>query len=336
MKAFVIGLILLVCMMPFVAAQGLEIKSLKAYVDGEKDSGTLDVKPESEIKVKFDVENIDESDIRDIEITSVIKKIDDGEDLDPDEDAEVDDLDVGDDDSAEIVFQIPLEVDDDNYELEIKLEGKYTNGTVIPTVIETLNVDVKKEKHDIWIKRAELYNPALKCTRTTQLSVNVINMGTSDEDNTVLTIINEALGLSKRDTFDLDNDPFDSDSKFSNSYPITVANDQEPGTYPVNVKVTYSDGSKIAEKNIDLVVEACEKKATTVATVPVTTTTVPSAVVVQQGDVVSAEPEESAGIMQSFQSVIGNKGIFAMILLVELAVIIIGIVLVVSWVRKKD
>src|SRR3989338_5769100 len=136
MKAFVIGLILLVCMMPFVAAQGLEIKSLKAYVDGEKDSGTLDVKPESEIKIKFDVENIDESDIRDITITSVIKKIDDRDDLDPDEDAEVDDLDVGDDDSAEIVFQIPLEVDDDNYELEIKLEGKYTNGTVIPTVIE--------------------------------------------------------------------------------------------------------------------------------------------------------------------------------------------------------
>ena len=335
-KTIFIGLIFLISLVPFVMADTkLDITSLKAYVDGDKDSGTLDANPESEIKIKFDIDNIYDKttglNINDITVTSVIKRIDDGEDLDPEEDPDVDDLRPGEDDSAELVFQIPLEVEDDTYDLEIKVEGKDTNNT-LHTVTELMSVKVDKETHDVKIRSAELYNPTLKCSRSTQLSVSVINMGTSDEDNVALTVTNEDLGLSKRGTFDLNNDPFDSDSRYSTSYPITATAEQEAGTYPINVKISYYNGAKITEKNVDLTVEACEKKAATVVQQPATTTTVPPVTPPVTGEVVIAGEQ---GIMSSLQSVIGNKGIFALILLVELAVIVIGVVLVVSWVKRK-
>lgn len=337
MKAFVIGLIFLISLMPFVLADTnkLEIRSLKAYVDGNKDSGTLDAKPESEIKIKFDVKNIYDTvanlEIRDIGVTSYIKSIDDGDDLDVDEEPDINDLDPGEDDSAQLVFSIPLEVEDNTYDLEIKVEGKDANGTS-QVATDTLSVRIKKEKHDVWIRNADLYTANLKCSRTTQLGVSVINMGTSNEDAVLLTVTNNDLGISKKDTFDLDNDPFGSDSKYSNTYPIIVSKDQEAGTYPINVKVSYNSGAKIAEKNVDLVVEDCVSKPTTVVVqpTPTTTTTIPPT----PAEIAVTQPEEQ-GILASLQSAIGNKGIFALILLAELVVIIIGVVLVVSWIKRK-
>ena len=179
-------------------------------------------------------------------------------------------------------------------------------------------------------RRAELYSESVECGRSTQLSVSLINMGTEKEDDTVLTVTNEDLEISVREQFDLDDDPFDGDSKHSNTYTIAVPKDAEAETYPVNIKVTYDDGAKTTEKNIDLEVE-CEEEETTVVD-QVTTTTIPGEDIT--GDVVAAEGGD--GVLSSLKSVIGNKGIFALVLLVELAVIIVGIVLVVNWIKKKE
>ncbi len=343
MKALFVGLMLFVALVPIALAESeLKISKLKAYVDGDKDSGTLDAKPESEIEIKFDIENIfDKSTditIEDIEVTAYIEGIDDGEDLDAEDEPDVDDLDAGDDDSLELVFNIPLEVDDDKFELIINVVGDAVNGTERTrlTAEESFTVNIDKEKHDVVIRRAELYNTNIKCGRSTQLDVSLINLGTSDEDDVVLTVNNEDLELTKKDTFNLDNDPFDSDSKYSNSYQINAPKEAETGIYPINVKVSYDNGGKTAEKNVELTVECeeevvVEEEETTVVVQKPVTTTVP----LITGDVVLAEEEEEEGIVASLQSAIGNKGVFALILLIELAVIVIGVVLVVSWVKKK-
>lgn len=332
-KLFIFSFMLLVFLVPLALSEGLEIKSLKVYVDGDKDSGTIDADPESEISIEFDIENTFDKllniEITDIEVIAVIEKIDDGDELEPEDDPDVNDLDAGDDDSVELEYTIPLYVDEDTYELEIKVEGRLPNGTLVQaeSVFKTIKID--KEKHNVWIRKAELYSPIIKCGRSTQLDVKIINMGTSDEDDTVLTVTNEELEISARDQFDLDRDPFDSDSRYSNSYTIVVPKEVDAGTYPISIKVTYDDGGKTTEEIVELEVECEEEETTTVVETPDTTET-PEIT----GKVVAADGGD--GILSSLQSVIGNKGIFALVLLVELAVIIVGIILVISWVKKKQ
>lgn len=239
----------------------LIIDEVTAYVDGDKDKlgegdKIRDVKPESKLKLKIKVKNLYEEDIeiKDITITAIIKDIDDGDDLE--EESDEFDLDAGDSKTETIEFEIPLEVEDGIYDLILEIEGKDDQDVEYSKTYE-YSIEVEKEKHDIVITKAELTNPTLKCSRTTTLDIVVINMGTNEED-VVLKVINADLGLNKQLNFELSDDPFDDDSKYSTSFTITVDNDQEAGVYPITVSADY--GSKTAEETVELKVEDCKIK----------------------------------------------------------------------------
>ncbi len=122
---------------PFIFADGDKLKIVKitAYVDGDKDTGTIDVKPGSILEIKVKVENLydediegEDLDIEDIVITATIDEIDDGDELE--EEADEFDLDAEEDDTETIQFEIPWEVDDDSFDLSIEVEGEDENGTM--------------------------------------------------------------------------------------------------------------------------------------------------------------------------------------------------------------
>ena len=244
----------------------LKIKDLKAYVDGDKKSGAdedggriKDVKPGSRVKLKIGVENLysEETDIEinDVFAKAIIKDIDDGDDIE-EESGDVD-LDPEDEETLEIEFEIPLEVEDNDYDLELTIEGEDEKGIEYEQIID-FTLEVEKEKHELLITRASLSNTKLKCSRTTQLSFNVMNLGTDKEDVT-LTIFNYELELNKQESFTLDDDPFDSESGYSNTYTIKIDKEQKAGVYPVIVRVEYNGETK--EKIIDITLEDCEDSA---------------------------------------------------------------------------
>lgn len=240
----------------------LKINDIETNVDGDKrsgadeDGGTIkDVAPGSEITLEIEIENLysEETNIKLIDVIAkgIIKKIDDGDDIEEESDEE--NIRAGDKETIELEFEIPLEVKDKSYNLEVTIEGKDEKGIKYKQMIE-FKVDVEKEKHDITIK-AELTNPILKCSRTTGLNLNIVNMGTNDED-VVLKIINDELELNEQLSFELDDDPFDSDSKYSNSVIISVDKEQEASIYLIRVRADYS--SKTTEKTVELEVKDCE------------------------------------------------------------------------------
>jgi len=71
--------------------------------------------------------------------------------------------------------------------------------------------------------------------------------------------------ISFKETFDLTDDPFDEDSKFSKTFSFTVADDVAPSVYPITSKITFDDGKEIETETVDLVVRACDVDSTPAA-----------------------------------------------------------------------
>lgn len=242
----------------------LKIKNIEVYVDGDKEKsadesgGKVDnVNPESNIKLRIEVENLYSKDtnikINNIIVSAKIKDIDEGNDLE--EEADEFELDAGSKKAETVKFDIPLEVEENDYDLDVEIEGTDDNNIKYKRIV-SFTVEVEKEKHNIMIKKAELTNSKLKCSRRTQLDIEVVNLGT-EKENVNLEISNAELGINIKEYFNLDNDPFDDESKFKKTYLITIPNEQREGEYPLKINAVYNSESE--EKIIALIIEGCKE-----------------------------------------------------------------------------
>jgi len=265
MKKLVLMILLIgILVIPLAYTQGdkLSFRSIKAYVNGEKEGGTIDVKPNSTLELKIEVENTysttipdAESDIEDIIITATIFNIDDGDDLE--EESDEFNLDAGKEKTKTLTFHIPLEVEADIYDLEIRAEGEDGNRT-IHVVEEILEVEVKKDKHKVIFTKLDLSKEVIECSGSTRLDIVVMNLGEEPEDDVELFFSNDDLGIDEKYVFDLEEDPFDDENTFHQSYTITVEEVLGAGIYPIDVKVVYDEGNKIETAVVNLEVTACQ------------------------------------------------------------------------------
>ncbi|MBI2134421.1 hypothetical protein HYU09_00380 [Candidatus Woesearchaeota archaeon] len=220
-----------------------------------------EAKPGSTVEFRIEVKNNFTDDkgleIEDIEVVVTIDDIDDGDELD--EEAKEFDLKAGKDKKVNLEFKIPLEVEDDTFDVLIEVEGRDENRTIHKVIYE-LELEVEKEKHEIRFTRNAVTPSEIQCSRTVQLSTAVINTGRDDEDEAVLEVTNAELGINFRETFDLSNDPFDSDSKFSKTFTYAVPTDVPPEVYSIQSRVTYENGRSVKTDTVDLVVGTCQLK----------------------------------------------------------------------------
>ena len=331
----------------FAKASNLSIENVKVTVDGKSESGIVDVKPESDVKFKVKVKNLFTKDIGDLKIegitvTATIFDIDDGDDIE--EESTDFDLRTDDDKTVTVSFKIPLEVEADTYNVEIRAEGEDENGTD-QVAIEELKIEVNKERHDVIIRKASLSTTSIKCSRSTQLSLNFMNLG-EDEEDVELTVTNDVIGLNRQISFTITEDPFESDSKYSTTVPITVSESVLPDIYPILVKIDYANGGESKETIVDLSVEECIKTPP-----PETTTTIPPPITNDESndenvDTIITPPvvtppvdeppiEETPEESNSYSGFISNNLPIILFIGVDILVVIVAVVLIVSWARKK-
>jgi len=242
----------------------LIIEKIKAKYNTESDTlddgDTIkDVKPGDELKLTVYVENLyprDELDMENVEIKVTIEDIDDGDDLD--EDCDDFDIRAGKTKSESFSFDIPFEVEEDDYDVTIEVEGEDEDGKDF-SAEATLELELEKEKHDIMIRRADVYPSAASCNDPATLDVNVMNIGSEDEPDARLTIINSQLGLDIEDMFELEEDIDSSLNTYSRKYPIEVPSNAYPGDYSLEIR-TYSEYELLDSKFVSLTVEECEKE----------------------------------------------------------------------------
>lgn len=357
--SMIIGLILAVFLVPNVLAQeenvGVCVTGCKLFItdvdvkvgsksdknleDGDSisDEAVPGDRVQFTIKVYNNFTDDEDVEIEDITITVTIEGIDDDDDLE--EETSEFDLKADKDKKHTLEFEIPLEVDEDTFDVLIEVEGDSDNGS--QEVRLNLDIEVQKEDDEVRFLRNSLTPSEIQCSRNVQLSTSVINTGSNEQDDTELEVSNANLGVSFRETFDLTDDPFDDDSKFSKTFTFTVADDVPASVYPITSKVTFDDGKESESETVDLVVRACDADSAPAAkeeedagevvvvqppTQPSTPTGAATAQPVTQ-PTLSATEEKSV-----FQS----TGFLAALVAGEVLLVIIAILIVVAVIRKRS
>ena len=243
----------------------LKISDLDVKVDGKSDKNmknntkiSVEAEPGSKVVFEVELENsfTDDEDleIEDIDVEITIEDIDDNDDLD--EDADEFDLRADDEDTVKIEFKVPLEVDEDTYDVKIEVEGTDENNTEHKFFWD-LELEVEKEKHEIRIIRSALVPATIKCERELSISTEIINTGTEDEDDVALEVTSPGLGINSMTEY-IELDEGDGDSRLTKLVKAVISSDVAAGTYPVTINTYY--GGKLSEtETVEVNVDDCEQ-----------------------------------------------------------------------------
>ncbi|HLG24767.1 MAG TPA: hypothetical protein VI564_07605 [Candidatus Nanoarchaeia archaeon] len=328
-------------------------KSSKNLNDG--DLIRQDAEPEDSLDFKVNVMNNfsdnEDFDIDDITVTVTIDGIDDGDDLE--EESTEFDLNQGNDKSVSVRFDLPLEVEEDSYDVHIVADGNGEDGNDYGADI-TLRLDVNKKTHQIKITRFTLRPEQVSCKRNNlQLDLAFANIGGDDENDVVVRITNDDLGIDFEDTIDeLTADPFDDDSKFSENFNFDVADDLEEGTYPIELNVLYNNDNERETATASLQVSDCGSAAPTQNGNQDTSQNSQNNVDVTNqpsGNSRGTQPQTNAnnnppqydytvpdGTVVSEEGVVQNGALVVGIIIAEVVIVIVGIALLIILLRKKQ
>jgi len=228
---------------------GLAITNLE--ING-KTSG--DLTPEGDNTIEVEVENEYTEDIEDIIVIAKLLDVD-GDDLEEESDSF--DLDVGDDDTVTLTFDLSEEkLDEDSYVLEITVEGEATDDSEQITIL-TKTVNVDREKHRIIIKSLDLGSSTLECLRQTSLRVEVENVGKSNEDEVEIRISNTQLGIDQTKS-NIELDKYSgNDVNYESSFSFDLE-DTPAGSYSLTIEV-YRGGDLEDSDEVTLEVKDCSQ-----------------------------------------------------------------------------
>lgn len=292
---------------------------------------------EFRVEVKNNFTSAEDLEIEDVVVEVTIEEIDDGDDLE-EESAEFD-LDAGDDKRGTIRFQVPLEVEEDTYDVIIRAEGDDENNTD-QSVEMRLKLEVEKENHLLKITRASLSPAEVSCNRkNVQLAATVLNIGNEDEEDVKVHVLNSDLGVDIEESIgELQAEPNEEESRFSNVYSFSVPNDAEAGSHPVTLRVLYDDDRRKTEEAATLTVSDCgtapqeeeqtgeEEDGVIVITPPPTGRTTEE----------TGKEESPPGTVVTEESFFKSTPFIVGVVVAEIIALIIAIVLVVALFKRRE
>ncbi|MHA2023396.1 MAG: hypothetical protein ACTSWQ_07020 [Candidatus Thorarchaeota archaeon] len=239
----------------------LVITEVDVEIDGEDDRGlledeTIDVKvvPGSEFEITIYFESLfaDGPDIEDIEIVVTIEDINDGSDLEKD----INELDLrpDSDDEVTFTFDIPNELDDDDYRIEITIEGEDEDGVDYFDQWKLI-LEADNEEPDMRILEVD-FDPSegIACDRDLRVDVTLENRGNRDEE-VKLFVENEELGVTTYETLTVDQGTDnDETERFDIELPDSIAS----GYYTFNIRAELR-GDEEVTSTFRLKVGSCSK-----------------------------------------------------------------------------
>lgn len=346
-KSLLIGLIVFILFTNVAYAAGSKLIFSDVDVKvGSKTSKNLDdgdsIDDEAEpgdtvefrIEVKNNFTNAEDLEIEDITVTTTIEEIDDGDDLD--EESSDFNLKAGRDKRVTLKFEVPLEVDEDTFDVTIEAEGEDENGTDHRATMR-LRLDVEKENHLLKITRRTLNPGEISCNRrNVQVGVTVLNLGSEDEEDVKVQVFNEDLGVDFRDDIDeLTAEPNEDESRFSKTYTLNVPNAARADSYPIAVRALYDNDRKKAEELLTLTVNDCGTKEVSEKTEEdeVEVVSPPSTKDETTTVVVQAVP---SGTTVSEEGFLSGNAIVVGVIIAEIIAVIVGIVLIVVLFARRE
>jgi uncharacterized membrane protein len=322
------------------AESQLQLDNVKFLVDGKSKSigdgdTRKDVSPGSKLEIKGDIENAftdnDDIAIEDVTIEITIDGVDDGDDLEGDED--VGDIDADDSEGFKIEFEIPDDVDADEYNVKIVVEADDENGAEHYVEWDDVKIKVEKDKHDIWITKATVSPVKIGCSREINVDVELKNQGDSDEDEVVLTIESLDLEIAEEDTSieELEEGTGD-DTEYDKTYTFKIDDKLKAGTYPIVIKAYYDTDTLSNSKTIDLKVEKCTVEDEEETEEDVVVVTPPSEEEEEEGPEILTSSVTETTEVSLLQS---NTYLMFLIGAVGIAVVVVVVMIVILFSMKK-
>ena len=219
---------------------GLEIRNLKAYVDGDRRDDVDEtgedidrVRPLSEVKIIFDLKNIFSDDIDDIKVTGTIL------DLDGDIEHELEEFDLNDGEREQVtlLFDIPADAKEETYPLHIDIYGD--DGVFEFFSYLDLGVDLDKNQYDMVIDSVIVGDKA-RCGSTLPVTINLINPGNKDQDVKVL-ITNDELGISE--SFSITVESEEDSNEIEQTMDVDIPFLAADGDYDLRITIDHQLGS---------------------------------------------------------------------------------------------
>ncbi|MAG91944.1 hypothetical protein CMO83_04675 [Candidatus Woesearchaeota archaeon] len=354
LKSLLISFVIFIFLMSVAHAVGSKLlfSDIDVKVGGKSDKNVKDgdridrdAEPGDTIEFRVEVKNnftsAENLKIENVEVEVTIEEIDDGDDFE--ESSKDFDLRHGRDKRSTLKFEIPLEVEEDDFQVIIRVDGEDENGTDHEREI-TLTLEVDKESHLLSLTRSSLSPNTVSCSRrNVQLSVGLLNIGNEDEDDVNLHIFNTELAVDIReDLQEITAEPFEDESKFSKIYSFNVPSTIEAGSYPVTVRALYDNNRRKVENTVTLTVNACgttdtkqggttdskgDNSVVVVTPPPKTTPEVPTIVI---------QPPLPPGTTVTQEGFFKGNAFVISIIAIEIIAVIAGIILLVTLFARRD
>lgn len=214
-------------------------------------------KPEDTVTVSLKFKNLftddEKIDIDNINIDAIIEGIDDGDDLEPEDNVNEFDLRYDSKVTKTLVFKLPSKIDEDTYDILIDVDGEDENSAT-HEIHWILHLDVEKDSHDLVVREITPAQLQSSCERILPLSLNVYNRGSSNENHVVVIIDNTQLGIALKDEFALD-----SDEDYTSFFNVVIPQNTLPATYNLLIKTYYDYNKQISIYSIPIVVTKCQQ-----------------------------------------------------------------------------
>lgn len=240
-----------------------------------------EVMPGEEFSVDVTVENTAEDmDLEDVEVevfvmdgTNVLEDQDDDEVKD---DIEIGDLSDGDEQKVTIKLTMPYNTEDgDIFTIKVVAKGENADDSSekYEDVDTSQTIDVERDDHKVDLYSIDLQTSTLSCARTTYIELGMKDIGANDED-VILTIKNDQIGLRVQDNFEMSSDYDDDEFDVEKSYQLDFSS-APAGSYPVVVLVENEDEDKLADGTATITIQDCTANPTqpTTPSTPTTPTT---------------------------------------------------------------
>lgn len=203
--------------------------------------------PKDIVEIEVEVENYGDEDLDDIIVEAFLLVIDkqNGE-LDRVEDVESEEIDIDEDDEEDFLLELELpngDLDeDDEYILFVK--AYEDNHEDEQCGEDQIDLDVEREKHDIFIEGFEVSPKSLSCGEELSVTFDLENIGTSEEDDMFITVRIPGLGVEETSGFFTLEEFDEDDNDIKKTVRVGVPGDIALGQYLLEAEVFFDDGDE--------------------------------------------------------------------------------------------
>ncbi len=236
----------------------ITIETTSEFVKITLDDDDLDdLQPGEEFDSDVEIENEFSGDLEDVIVEIWIVNIDDNDDLDDESSKE--DIDKSDEYDYKFTFETPINVDEDEFDVKIRVEGETEDGedfeafTVYKNIVEV----TKDEDEEVKFDNLDMPTQTFTCGSVFSVSIDAINTGEDDLDDMYLKLELEGLDYTIRsDEFDLDSGDYD-DREQDEDFLVTLPNGLTETSYTLKILAYNEDNDVIGGEYVDIQVDPC-------------------------------------------------------------------------------